>query len=318
MTMILSVAGPTVLQVSDRRVTRIDRNGKSIHSPVENKSVAFLLRDAVGILGYTGDAYIGTKTTDTWLAELVAGATFERQFAIRQGMRPIEPLNSIMWRIRQAFPQALGRKGRITVSMAGYRARRDYTVPFMVELHWPRSVGPDEFHMRPSRRPFWPYISQIGDGLPADDLRVAMDRGAANAPQAPDVGAFVQAIRTRARQSDLVGADLMGIRIPSPTSRRVEWKFMPASAHNATGPNGELITDISYSPWIVTPGSIYAPSLAAGGHFTIRFGEWEFVCLNDDPVPQNSTVFSVSSQRRVPRPGASRSSETTADQVPNS
>lgn len=306
MTMILTAAGPTVVHVGDRRVTRIDPRGRSIHSPIENKSVIFLLKDAVGVLGYTGNAYVGTQTTDTWLAQLIAGTIFQNQFAIRQGMRPLETLNAVLWRIRQAIAGgALGRKDRMTICIAGYRARRGYTVPFLVELSWPDKVGPDVFRVRMPAHPRGSCLSQIGDGLPADELRDAMDLGAAAAPQTncpPDIGAFVQAVRTRATQSDSVGADLMAIRIPGPQSRRIEWKFVAASAHGGIGPNGERLTNVSYSPWIVTPASISAPSLAVGGHFNLVFGEWEIACVNNDAPSPGGPLFAVSSQIRVPRP----------------
>lgn len=54
-----------VLQVSDRRITRLD-TGK-IH-PLANKNVVFVPTDGIVTIGYTGLAYLEGVPTDTWIA----------------------------------------------------------------------------------------------------------------------------------------------------------------------------------------------------------------------------------------------------------
>jgi hypothetical protein len=311
MTLVLTSASiPEVLQLSDRRVSRLSAGIFSLHSSVENKTVIFRVRDAVGSLGYTGDAYVGSEPTDQWLAGLIVGQSFGGvQFSVRMGRWRLPSLNTVIWRISHALAQgAILPSGSLTVCLAGYRDRRSYTIPFIAEVRWSSARNEITSRMRlPRQCPAGIYFSQIGDIMTGSALQDAMARGAANSSQPghhPQIGAMIEAIRTRASQSQLVGADLMAVQIPHPSHRLINWRFIPAAPHNAILNHKHedfVLQNAFYSPWIVMPGAIHAPSVGTS-HWEVVSADWTVRCLNEQPSPTGPLLFASSSQRRVSRP----------------
>jgi hypothetical protein len=140
-----------VVQVSDRQVTSVvNGTPRAIYSALENKSVIFLGTDCVGVLGYTGSAYIDGAPTDEWLANLVANRTLPAAAYLGASIpRHHLRLNKILWRIQSALNTLqLGQSEIVAVDVAGYRCRRRYIVPFIVRLRWPPHLGAPIFQMR--------------------------------------------------------------------------------------------------------------------------------------------------------------------------
>lgn len=316
MTMIVNYASPqSVLHVSDRRVTAARPNQKpSVHSPVENKTIIFLIRDAVGVVGYTGSAYIGDTPTDQWIAETLAPHTKmpngDRFVASMGGRRSLR-LNVLVWRLREALRSARlpPRARMITVSVAGYRIRRKYCVPFYMEISWPPSWKRSLFYMRmPSNKSQRILLAQVGAEMPSDEL-IEHIRGQAEAARSNDnaviLKGITEAVRTNASRTPLVGSDLMTVEIPNPNvSQTITWRFEPSSKHNGqiVGPGVQIPFDAVYSPWIITPGATYAPSIGTG-HFDIGCGNWAIRCGSDEAHPgRRGLLFAVSSQQRLRKP----------------
>jgi len=302
MTLIVTAAGREVFQASDRRVTLIQGSQSSVHSPTENKTVIFLLRDAVGVLGYTGNAYVRDQPTDSWLAGLVAGEDFGSvDFAIDTGRRRLERLKTVIWRIRSALEQELTPRDHLTICIGGFRTRRSRTFPFLIRMSRPDSSA-NRLLMRPPRAPAnCIEICQIGDVLSDADFAAAMADGAQRAMAGggdPLIGGVIRTVTMRAEQSQLVGDDLMGVRI-APVGRLIDWRFSPSVPHVATV-GGHSLTDAFYSPWIITPDALQSPSVGTG-HFDINCRGWAIRCLNGNN-PQGGVVFTIGNQSRPPRP----------------
>src|SRR5262245_39504192 len=76
MTSILTVASPRyVVQVSDRRLSRLKRGMLSEHDPSSNKTIVYRSNNAIVSLGYSGIGYIRGIPTDEWITECLWGET---------------------------------------------------------------------------------------------------------------------------------------------------------------------------------------------------------------------------------------------------
>lgn len=320
MTLILSLAAPgLVAQVSDRQVTRMQRGRPArIHSPVENKTIIFIVRDAVGVLGYTGSAYVDGRPTDEWLAMQIAqpSPSAPSRFAIQLGGKRPRRLNDVIWRIRRALEGGgLRRSEMIAICISGFRVRRHRTIPFLVEFGWPSGWISSELKMRrPTNKGRAWCLSQIGDIMPWDDLVPRFHRAVPEADAAgehPFIGAMSRLVRSRAAVSELVGANLMAVTIPHPRQRRVDWEFIPAEQHLAAmvSPNQTLTFDAAYSPWIIAPGIICQPSVGTG-HHSVHSGGWRIAPIERraDVLPHSirepgrRLFFAMSSQERTRPP----------------
>jgi len=59
--------------VSERLLSRRIAGGTEPFDLEANKNVVFVARDGVVVIGYSGPAYIGPKTTDQWIANVCCG-----------------------------------------------------------------------------------------------------------------------------------------------------------------------------------------------------------------------------------------------------
>jgi hypothetical protein len=307
-----------VAHVSERQTTRLQA-GKSdaIHSSVENKTIIFLVRDAVGVLGYTGTAYIRGKPTDEWLAKRIAPTAFggPDQFAFSIGGNRRDKLNDVIWRLRKALAGGdLRHNEELAICIGGFRVRRHRWVSFQAEFGWPPSFIADSFHMRrpKSMKETWAF-SQIGDTFPDDKVMASLSAAVPEAQAAgehPYVGAMARLIRARSTQSRFVGANLMAVWIPQPRQKRVLWEFMPAQTHQAAiiSPTTTRTFDAIFSPWIISPGCISRPSFGTG-HFSVSTCGWTIEPVEpriretgQAPQASGRILFAMSNQERKPPP----------------
>jgi hypothetical protein len=307
MTLILTMASSLeVLHVSDRQVTF--RETGIIHSPVENKTIILVARDTAAVFGYTGSAYVNGRSTDEWLAEIIAERPVAQGLAQTGGRQQPLSLNRVLWRIREALRNgALPAGGVITIAVAGFRRRRGRATPFLAEISWPPTFAESSFHMRrPRSLQQTACISSVGDPPGSDELMATIREGAA-AESSVRAG-LVKALRRRATQSDWVGPNLMAVRICHPSIRRIEWEFLPAERHEAVlrSPDREVRFEAYHSPWIITERQILAPAVGTG-HFTIQARGWiiEPIERPNGSAP-SGILFAVTRQDRVPAPGSRR------------
>lgn len=311
MTLVLSLAQASqILHVSDRLVTSVAAGRpQSVHSPLENKTIIFLLRDAVGVLGYTGSAYVGHQNTDHWLAELLAGKPITNGWSVSFGKSKAERLNNVIWRMKNAVAN-LGVGRQLTVCMTGFHARRSYTFPFAIEFSGRTTRANDGAWMRPPRtRAQTTLFSAIGDPPPLAELmrtiREAADAAKESSKNPLQVG-VVAAVRKRSQDSPFVGPHLMSVFIHHPSRRLIEWEFVPAQPHHAvlTTPTGGALFAAEFSPWLIAPGAIQAPSIGTG-HGSMHVAGWEIRQVGQPRPLHTSTgsiLYATSRQTRIPPP----------------
>lgn len=317
MTLVLAITtAATAFHVSDRQVTSFYANGASkVHSPVENKSLIFICKDAVGTIGYTGAAYIGKQPTDQWLANVLApqppGIPPLGDFVFGGGGMGAIRLQTLIWRLRTALAAAqLPLRARVLeVSLSGFRIRRHRSIPFQLELAWNRK-GPriGGLMRRPRALGERILVSEIGDVFPQGQVVEHIKAGASGSPEPePLLAGLMHAVRLRSTQTKTVGADLMTIVTPNPLrSREILWSFEPANAHMAyvVGGKETIAFPAVYSPWILTPSSVHCPSVGTGGMETHAAG-WTIRCINQATAatfPSGRVLFATSHQRRAPPP----------------
>lgn len=308
----------TAFHVSDRQVTSLFANGtSSVHSPVENKAIVFICKDAVGAIGYTGSAYIDKQPTDQWLANVLApqpiGAPPLGDFGFGgRGMGAIR-LQTLIWRLRTALGAAKLPLGAqvLEASICGFRIRRHRCIPFQTELIWSRT-GPriSGAMRRPRTLDERIMISEIGDVFPSGQVVAHIKAGAlASKMEGSDalLAGLIAAVRLRSTQTKTVGADLMTVVIPHPLhSHEIQWSFEPATNHLAHLVGGKETVEFPavYSPWLLTPASVFCPSIGTGG-LEVHAGGWTVKCISEaSPAtfPRARVLFASSHQRRPPPP----------------
>src|SRR5437870_5301782 len=103
LTLILTVAARAcAVQVSDRLVTLAPSG--SPHDPFANKSVICRTSDGLFGFSYSGPAYFGKVTTDTWLAaNLWGGVLPERSFLAGASRDRVIDIGLTLHRLRDAL-----------------------------------------------------------------------------------------------------------------------------------------------------------------------------------------------------------------------
>ncbi|MCP1469862.1 hypothetical protein J3E64_001544 [Sphingobium sp. OAS761] len=315
MTLILSITDIAAARhVSDRRVTLLGGTVPRVHSPVENKTIIFLCKDAIGVIGYTGVAYIGSEPTDQWIANVLApqpAGPGLGEFAIGGKGLGSAKLQTLVWRLRNAVANApLPLRARVLqIAISGYRIRRRRCLPFGLELVW-NALGPKVSGLMRQPRSLGQrtIVGQIGDGFVGDELRQHVIAGAEqNREENSDalLRGMVHAVRARAAQTATVGGDVMTVLVPNPRlSRKVVWKFEPEADHPAVieGRNFRRMFSAVYSPWIICPDQVSCPMVATGG-LEMQSCGWSFACGNEDArIPDSGIIFASSHHHRTRRP----------------
>lgn len=271
MTLVLAVATPVyALHVSDRLVSKAG----TPHDPLANKTVVFRATDGLLALGYTGPAYVGSVPTDTWIAEAVAGVPCSGDVgALRYGDFPVRDVGSTLSALCQRL-RGIGLFQRMRGEMSGvgwqWDGKRERALVRQVlwqlhrgsgKLSWeqlvPRHIPERKRVFRTTPTGAWP--------LGTDAWRQLLDQvGAAG----PDVGRvenlLVDAIRSAsAQRPGLIGSNCMSVLLRPWQFPNVLVRFIPQDTHEARAA-GEAV-EVAYTPWMVAPDAIHAPSVMIGG-----------------------------------------------------
>ena len=321
MTLIISAACQTyALHVSDRQVTsRRAGHADKVHSPVENKTLIFLCRDAVGVIGYTGAAYVAGEPTDQWMARQLApqppGTPDLGSFGFGGAGLGNISLRAVIERLRLGLKSARLPAGArfLEVVVTGFRIRRGYMGPFQVTLSWTRD-GPKQASL--SRGPLTPKQSiacQLGDGFSEEELWKRIREGAdvsglPNGDEALRQG-MISAVRVRASQSTTVGHDLTTVKIPNPNlGQQIEWSFESSAQHVAelrVGYETRATLPVVFSPWVIGPYSVICPNVGTGG-MDMGCGGWTIRERQNDAARSSHSgpgiLFATSHQPRTSPP----------------
>jgi hypothetical protein len=316
------------LMVTDRLVT----SGGHEFDPDANKNILFGDKNGVASVAYTGMAYIGSKPTDHWLAETLTGLTFREGRrgrgsppAVMCTDYPTEYLRvrlHALWARLQDVGKAVDTRQRASwkansfdVVVSGYEWNHGDVRPVVLGLSKPRHsetfelTEPErEWHLPRSGR--WPARTSVG---PAENLspgslqRISAQidglslQSGATFEQVVE-GAeqvFVDAIRDSARERRVVGPDLMSIGIPPPTvrDRTVSIRYRSAYRNRGAivGADVRIPVSVAFTPWILSPGCIQAPSVVTGGTFESTCGPYR---VQIDAPQTVQGVSAMSSQER--------------------
>jgi hypothetical protein len=253
------------VHASDRRVSRSSGAAYSID---ENKSLVVRTRDAIGVIGYTGDAYVWRKPMDNFLAESIYGQEFTMPFAIMGGGLDRITLNTVIQRIRSAISAANLPRTTSTLHLCfgGFRWRRNRMIPFYREFGQLHGGIVDRSELRPWRPNHREGFRQIGNvadpQIVANTFYFATRRTPRLSGLEVATTAFLQIIRSRARQVRTVGSDVMMIElIRNPNGSNtgiVRWRYWPETERALEGND---LDSVVFSPWFLGPNLTVAPMI---------------------------------------------------------
>jgi hypothetical protein len=258
------------LQVSDRLVSQA---GKP-YDPVSNKNVVLRASDGLLVFGYTGLAFIDGIPTDSWIADRVSGGFCASiGGALAYGDFPIRDVGSSLLAISQplrddpAFRKSGGEICAVGWQWDGKRNRslaRNVLWRLQPEgatLRWgqivPRHIPERKkvFRMAPTGN--W----ALGDHAWQTLLEQI---GSAGADWESVEALLVNAIRSAAARSPgTIGPHCMSILLRPWLFPNAMVKFMPDSPHQGNVSGHEV--EVSYSPWMIAPDAIHAPTVSVGG-----------------------------------------------------
>lgn len=312
MTLILSrFSRLFVLQVTDRLVTQA---GKPFDA-ISNKNLVYIARDGILALGYTGVAFLDGIPTDHWMAEKLTGGAIKNPR--RPGTLQFGPLAK--WCSVGLAEQVLASElnasfSKLTVIPIAKR------LPFEIQIvgwQWGRGKRPRPFlssiqkrentsafilthSVRHLGRNFFVAVSPEANthfiGKPS---LLASLRGIKCADDAER--ALAKAIHEASLRTPLIGPNCMSILLPPPHLRQARIRYIGAPAFaqliSASDPARRLTFPAAFSPWVIGPGLIHAPSIISGG-FTDNVGGFE-VRLEAPEPPVPGIRFAMGS---LPRP----------------
>lgn len=311
MTLVLTFVTPHyVLQVSDRRLTRLG----DPWDHASNKVVLFLAKDAIVSIAYSGLAYVDGLPTDHWMAQQLWGEAIEEpdehtiMSVLKSPPKKDWPdLGTALARLRGETSLAFGRlpvnvRPRHQIVVAGWQSRKGRPHPIAYEIangrersqrhafscagtarrwHWERldqsgrRVTPWRLSYIPDQNPLSGFeLNQLGQTL-------------ADAMLSPDGcrQIMINAIRTAAKRSSVVGPDCLCVLLPLPTRGVVQVSYDSVLVSRATITAGShsASTSVTVSPWILSSSCMVPPQISMGA-CSMAMGSFRV----DVAAPQNS------------------------------
>lgn len=337
MTLIFTLNAPDyALQVTDRLVATgglmfDPQSRKTVtvppvpYDPIANKNALYCARDAMVAIAYTGVAYLDGVPTDRWIVEKLTGrssltgATSFVQFskkphhwldlgqALQKLQVDLSALFARLHRNRRDIPFAVlltgwqwNKCGRVRPVMAsvskdaGERAFRIYCLP----RYWhfdDTERAKRQFSTRsepiPAGKPIRLLAAPSGNISQAELVTLNIDDQRPNEAEQT----LVRATRQIAARNGYVGPNCISILISPPSIGCVRVRYLAES--NDTGRIGNRLTPVGFSPWLVGPCAITAPS-ALIGRWTTYLGPYAVTL--DGPFDSSSTVLMLNDHSRMP------------------
>jgi hypothetical protein len=271
MTLVLSVSTPAyALHVSDRLVSKAGRP----HDPFANKTVVVRATDGLLAFGYTGPAFIEGVPTDSWIAEIVSGAISAGEpAAVRYGSFPVRDVGRTLLRLCERFRaerlfQRLG--GQIVATGWQWDGRRERAhvrnVLWVLDdasgkLRWRQLVPRHGLERTSSFR----MVATGNWALSSERWQATLDEvGRAGHDWNRVERRLIDAIRGSSRlEPGTIGPHCMSVLLRPWRVVTAELRFTPDAPHEAEA-FGQTV-ETAYSPWMVAPDAIHAPSVLVGG-----------------------------------------------------
>lgn len=267
MTLVLSVATPAYsLHVSDRLVSK----SGAPYDALANKTVVLRAIDGLLVLGYTGPAYMDGKPTDSWIASVVSrGSAVSDLGAISYGEFAVSDVGSTLRTLSErlcADRYFLRLGGQLSAVGWQWSAKRERAL--VRNVLWRFSYGRWEQlvprHL-PERKKVFRMIATGNWALSAQAWKHLLDEvGAAGGDWELVEDRLVKAIRQASTLTPgTIGPHCMSVLVTPWQFPNALIRFMPDSAH--TGSAFGQRVELAYSPWMVAPDAVLAPSVAVGG-----------------------------------------------------
>jgi hypothetical protein len=315
LTIILTLACPAyVIQVSDRLVSKRLRGALTPYDARANKSLLYQARNALVAIGYASTAYISGVPTDQWIARLLWGKPFPLgpdglRIPKVLGRNPYVPhIDYAVWTIKSALEPIPAALSGLYITVAGWRMRRRYLKPFVLELENPQ--GSSVLKIGRGDR-YWVEgqnvrLHGIGVELSAEQQRRLASRlreqGAYRGDWRAARQVLSETVLELAGTPIGVGANAMSIALPHPKIGIPEVAFLPTEDHDAPLITGRGITidvePVFFTPWLIGPMVLYPPS-AEVGDTRINLGGTE---VHVEGAPSTKGLLALSTSVRRPPP----------------
>jgi len=304
---------------TDRRVTA---NGK-VFDPDANKSIVFGDANAAVAIGYTGMAYIGAIPTDQWLVEALTG------ISIPEGARGRGTVPSFMtaryapkywgWRVRTLMerlndvPPLIDKEHRLAwtahsfdVLFTGFEWNHGRPRPVIGSLSKPAKS--DLFQLvQPARRWYYrrngrfPAILCVAPEANLAGIDLSGVRAQIGDPTNDPSAVLAGLIHLVSKAVTLVGPDAMTMAFSHPAvdSPTIAIRFISVERGEGTlvARGKETSVPITFTPWVVSPGSISGPSVLTNIQIQLSCGRYRV--LLEGPLSGLGTG-AMSSQVRPP------------------
>jgi hypothetical protein len=294
-TLILTRVSPRgALQVTDRLVTFAKGDPFDI---LANKNILYICRDAAVTIGYTGVAYIDRVPTDVFIAQQLSGLDLKKLFSVQVGLTPnqfriFEALQTLKRVLEGILPK--GPQLGFELIVAGFQRLPRRVIPIFAVISYSLrgttklSFLPRHVSKLLQREKVY-FQASPGQNFPPHELsRLGHELQSSGTPERAEKK-MARAIQRISSTNPYVGSDCMSIFLGakedgSPLARV---RFLPSAQHamEVSVEAERHRTAIAYSPWILSPSLVLAPSVMAGG-WAAKIGSWT-VELN---APESSVI----------------------------
>lgn len=319
MTLILTRSSKDyVLQVTDRLLTW--SNGKEF-DVVANKNVLYRARNGIVALAYTGLAYIAGVPTDQWIAETISGITFDRDRkppAFSTGPVHVPDVGQSLIRLQNRLQAAPVDRSLLSyweatpfeIVLAGWQWSKRRCRPVVGRISKPAKTMETALEYLPR---YWHWDRSQEGGFkytvvatPDSNLSLqasTLVSGLANC--FPDTAESIMHAAIQEVSSSLpqVGPHCMSILIPTPSNCAARIRYLPSRGTafaNVTTAEGHIVatSPAAFTPWIVGPGLVMAPSVLAGEMSLVVDG---FTVILEVPKLGDSSIQGALSSQQRPR-----------------
>jgi hypothetical protein len=320
MTLILgAVFGNWAVHASDRHVTvsTTRRNPTGEHDPNANKTVVVTGSDCWLVLGYTGLAYLDGKPTDQVIAEAISGyenLSPDAAFTFWQrlpGLHYREIRDRVEKKLNDAYtrvPRATAEGYPTTVLATGLQ-RKDGMVTKVMFRTTIKATSSTSVELRPPAQ-IYKAFRLVGVGACKKEICKRAEELIVSATSVEDVRDILRgAVVATSRLTPRVGDDVMTV-ILDQSKRKISTAFWPGKNKRlpalfqqvADEDEQQLVASATVAtPYILTPGTIYGPSVGTPGGWSSNNGiHFDFTGFGDPPAGGSGMFFGAQPRTTPP------------------